>query len=172
MAANTPRTGTQRSTSSRSGAKKTSARKPAAKKSATRSTRSTGSGSRSSSNGSKRSTSTRSTSRSSATSSNGNGVVDTVKHAAGKAAGPAVAVGAAAVGIAGGIALKTRTRRKTVLGVKLPRSIGKGLPDIDAKSIAKSVGQASKQFAKTTKGVSKDLERAGDQAERIGKILD
>jgi hypothetical protein len=95
-----------------------------------------------------------------------------VKSAAGKAAAPAAAVGAAAVGIAGGIALKSRTRRKTVLGVKLPRSIGKSLPDIDAKSIAKSVGQASKQFAKTTKGVSKDLERAGDQAERIGKILD
>ena len=90
---------------------------------------------------------------------------------AGKAAAPAAAVGAAAVGIAGGIALKSRTRRKTVLGVKLPRSFGKSLPDIDAKSIAKSVGQASKQFGKTTKGVSKDLERAGDQAERIGKIL-
>jgi hypothetical protein len=76
------------------------------------------------------------------------------------------------VGIAGGIALATRTRRKTVLGVKMPRSIGKGLSDIDAKSIAKTVGQASKRFARTSKGVSKDLERAGDQAERIGKILD
>jgi hypothetical protein len=82
------------------------------------------------------------------------------------------AVGAAAVGIAGGIALKSRARRKTVLGVKMPRSIGKSLPDVDPKSIAKTVGQASKRFAKTTKGVSKDLERAGDQAERIGKILD
>jgi hypothetical protein len=95
-----------------------------------------------------------------------------VKSAAGKAAAPAAAVGAAALGIAGGIALKSRTRRKTVLGVKMPRSIGKSLPDLDAKSIAKSVGHASKQFAKTSKGVSKDLERAGDQAERIGKILD
>jgi phosphate uptake regulator len=46
------------------------------------------------------------------------------------------------------------------------------MPDVDPKSIAKSVGQASKRFAKTTKGVSKDLERAGDQAEKIGKILD
>jgi len=43
---------------------------------------------------------------------------------------------------------------------------------LDAKSVAKSVGQASKQFAKTSKSVSKDIERAGDQAERIGKILD
>jgi hypothetical protein len=176
MAANTPRSSAKRSSSSAksssrngSGAKKATARKPAAAKSGTRSTGTRSSASRASSNGPKRSTSTRTRST---PSSNGNGVVDTVKHAAGKAAGPAVAVGAAAVGIAGGIALKTRTRRKTVLGVKLPRSFGNSLPDIDAKSIAKSVGQASKQFAKTTKGVSKDLERAGDQAERIGKILD
>jgi hypothetical protein len=95
-----------------------------------------------------------------------------VKSAAGKAATPAVAAGAAVVGIAGGIALKARTRRKTVLGVKMPKSVSKSVPDLDAKSIAKSVGQATKRFAKTTKGVSKDLERAGDQAERIGKILD
>jgi hypothetical protein len=153
MAADTPRRSTKRARSSGSKAKKPATRKPAARKTT--------------SNGS-----TRSTSRSTASSNSGNGVVETVKSAAGKAAGPAVAVGAAAVGIAGGIVLKTRTRRKTVLGVKLPRSIGKSLPDIDAKSIAKSVGHASKQFAKTTKGVSKDLERAGDQAERIGKILD
>jgi hypothetical protein len=91
-----------------------------------------------------------------------------VKSVAGKAAAPAAAVGAAAVGIAGGIALKSHTPRKKVLGVKLPRSIS----DVDAKSIAKSVGQASKRFGKTTKNDSKDLERAGDQAERIGKILD
>jgi hypothetical protein len=91
---------------------------------------------------------------------------------AGKAKGPAVAVGAAAAGIAGGLALKNRARHKTVLGVKMPRSIGKALPDLDAKSIAKTVGHASKQFAKSSKNVSKDLERAGDQAERIAKILD
>jgi hypothetical protein len=90
-----------------------------------------------------------------------------VKSVAGKAAAPAAAVGAAAVGIAGGIALKSRTRRKTVLGVRLPRS-----SDIDGKAIAKSVGQATKRFAKTTQNVGKDLERAGNQAEKIGKILD
>ena len=43
---------------------------------------------------------------------------------------------------------------------------------MDPKSVAKSVGHASKQFAKTSKNVSKDLERAGNQAEKIGKILD
>jgi hypothetical protein len=67
--------------------------------------------------------------------------------------------------------LKSRKRPKTLLGVPVPRSLRKGLSGIDAKSVAKSVGNASKQFAKTSKSVSKDLEHAGDQAERIGKIL-
>jgi hypothetical protein len=79
-------------------------------------------------------------------------------------------VGAAAAGVVGGLMLKGRGRRKTVLGVPLPRT--KDLPDIDAKAIVKTVGSATKQFAKTSKKVSKDLERAGDQAERIGKLLD
>jgi hypothetical protein len=79
-------------------------------------------------------------------------------------------VGAAVAGVAGGVVLRGRLRRKTVLGVALPRSLG--TPDLDPKGMAKTVGQASKRFAKTTKAVSKDLERVGDQAERIGKILD
>jgi hypothetical protein len=114
------------------------------------------------------------TSRSSTTStSNSNkGFTGTVKDVANTAKGPAVAVGAAAAGVAGGLILRARTRRKTVLGMTVPRSLGKGLSGLDAKSVAKSVGHASKRFAKTSKSVSKDLERAGDQAERIGKILD
>ena len=91
---------------------------------------------------------------------------------ASKATGPAVAVGAAAAGVAGGLLLKSRARPK-VLGVKVPRSIAKtGMPDLDVKSVAKSVGKASKKVAQTSKTVSKDMERVGDQAERIGKILD
>jgi hypothetical protein len=144
MAATTPRSSAKRSTRTKSPA----ARKPAASKAAG------------------------SANRSRASSNGNNGALASVKSAAGNAAAPAIAVGAAAVGIAGGIALKSRTRRKTVLGLKMPKSIGKSPSNIDAKSIAKSVGHASKQFAKTTKGVAKDLERAGDQAERIGKLLD
>ena len=115
----------------------------------------------------KRKASTRATS-----SSSSNGVPSTIKQVANTAKRPAIAVGAAAAGVAGGLVLRSRTRRKTVLGLTVPRSIGKTLSGLDAKSVAKTVGQASKQFAKTTKNVSKDLERAGDQAERIGKILD
>ena len=99
-------------------------------------------------------------------------MVSTLKGVASKAGGPAVAVGAAAAGLVGGLVLKSRTRRTKVLGVTLPRSMGKAkLPDLDVKSVAKSVGKASKQFGRTSKTVSKDIERVGDQAERIGKIL-
>lgn len=98
---------------------------------------------------------------------NNSGITDTVKNIASKAKGPAVAVGAAAAGVAGGLAIRSKTRRKTILGVSIPRHV----PAVDPQAILKSVGSASKQFAKTSKSVSKDIERAGDQAERIGKIL-
>jgi hypothetical protein len=89
-----------------------------------------------------------------------------------KVSGPALAVGATAVGVAGGLALRDRLRRKTILGVPVPRSIGKPrLSNVDVKAVAKSVGRASTQFGQTTKSVSKDIERVGAQAERIGKLL-
>jgi hypothetical protein len=70
------------------------------------------------------------------------------------------------VGVAGGLALKSRNKRTKVLGVSLPRS-----SELDVQSIAKTLGNASKQLGKTSRSVSKDIERVGDQAERIGKIL-
>jgi hypothetical protein len=96
----------------------------------------------------------------------------TAKQAAVKAKGPAVVVGAAAAGVAGGLALKGRMGRNTVLGVPVPRSLGdSSLPDLDVRSVAKTIGEASQRFARTSKAVSKDIERAGDQAERIGRML-
>jgi hypothetical protein len=56
--------------------------------------------------------------------------------------------------------------------VPVPRSLGKpSLSKVDMKSMAKTVGKASKQFGKASKDVSKNIERVGDDAERIGKIL-
>lgn len=95
-------------------------------------------------------------------------MVSTLKEPAGKAKSPAIAVGAVAAGVAGGLALKGRHDRRTVLSVHVPRSLAK---DLDVKSVAKSVGKASMQVGQRTKSVSKDIERVGEQAERIGKIL-
>ena len=80
-----------------------------------------------------------------------------------------MAIGAGAAGVAGGLMLRSLTRPKKFLGVPIPRHTG--LPDLDVKSLAKTVGKASKQFGQTSKNVSKDIERVGDQAESIGKIL-
>ncbi len=101
------------------------------------------------------------------TASSAKETASSVKKTAAKAAGPAIAIGAAAAGVAGGVLLRGRMRRRKVLGVPLPHSRG----GIDAKSIAKAVGNASESFARTSKTLSRDIERAGEQAERIGRIL-
>jgi hypothetical protein len=87
----------------------------------------------------------------------------TVKEIAGKAKGPAMASGAAVLGL---LALKRRRRRRKVLGLALPRS-----SELEIRALATTIGKASKEFGKTSKRVSKDIERLGDQAERIGKVL-
>ena len=101
-----------------------------------------------------------------------NGVVGTIKQVASKAKGPAIAVGAAAAGAAGGALLRDRTRKKKVLGVPVPRSFGKSkVTALDLPEVVKSVGRASQQFGQKTKSVSKDVEHVGDRAERFGKML-
>jgi hypothetical protein len=88
-------------------------------------------------------------------------------------AGPAAAIGATAVGVAGAVALKNSQRQKKILGVPVPRKLPKlQVPDVDIKKVAKSVGKASKQIGEKSQSVSKDIERVGVQAERIGKMLD
>src|SRR5687768_2778813 len=128
----------------------TTKRSGAAKRSSNRSTATRKSGS---ANGrapaKKRAPAKRKASTRSASTQSSNGVSDTIKQVANTAKRPAVAVGAAAAGLAGGLVLRSRTRRKTVLGVKVPSSVGKTLSGIDPKSVAKTVGQASKRFAKT-----------------------
>jgi hypothetical protein len=77
-----------------------------------------------------------------------------------------MAIGAAAAGVAGGLVLRSRHRRRKVLGITLP-----GMPGIDVKSLTKTIGKASKQLGETSKNVSRDIERVGDTAERVGKVL-
>jgi hypothetical protein len=64
-----------------------------------------------------------------------------------------------------------RRQTRRVLGVKLPKPLI-SKPSVDGGSFVKQVGKASKQIGQTSKGVSKDLDRFGEQAERIGKILE
>jgi hypothetical protein len=109
--------------------------------------------------------SVRTTSSSDARSSrNATGLTATAKDVAGRSVGPALAVAAATTGV---LALKSRRRRRKVLGITLPRS-----SELEVKSLTKSLGKASKQFGKTWKNVSSDIERVGDQAERIGNLVD
>jgi hypothetical protein len=72
---------------------------------------------------------------------------------------PLIAAGTAVAGILGGIALGARGRR---------RSRFAGLSGLDLKHVdLKAVGRASKQFGALTK----ELRKAGEQAERIGDAL-
>src|SRR5215204_4282632 len=108
--------------------------------------------------------------RSRAKSPSRNGMLDTVKNAASKASGPAVAAGAAATGVAAGIALKSRTRRRNVLGVPLPRTIGQPkLSRLAQRSVARTVGKARKQLSQNLEGVSKRAGRFGERAKQVVK---
>jgi len=96
----------------------------------------------------------------------------TLKRAANRSKGPAIAAGTAAAAIAGGLVLKSRLGRKRILGVPVPRSVTNGgLSSVDLQSLAKTVGKASRQVGETSKEISKDIERIGDRAERFGKLL-
>jgi hypothetical protein len=88
---------------------------------------------------------------------------------ASKLRGPLLAGGAAVAGIAGGIALgaKARSRRRHTLP-SLPSMNGLDLKKVDMKKARKQVGRASKQFGAFTR----ELRKAGEQAERIGNALD
>ena len=96
----------------------------------------------------------------------------TLRRAADRSKGPAIAAGTAAAAIAGGLVLKSRLGRKRILGVPVPRSVTNGgLSSVDLQSLAKTVGKASRQVGETSKEISKDIERIGDRAERFGKLL-
>jgi hypothetical protein len=170
VAANNKSSGSKQTKSKSSSGSASKSRARASSSGANRSRRSGGSTAKRSTQSRSRSSQSRSPQSRSPQSQSSNGFVGTVIQAASKAKGPAVAVGATAAGVAGGLLIRSRTRQKKVLGVPVPRSFNK--PDVDIKSMAKTVGKASRQLGQTTKTVSRDMERVGDQAERFGKMLD
>ena len=109
-----------------------------------------------------------------AASTNGQGAAGTARTAIAKVGKPVVAGGVAVAGIVGGIALgaKAMPRKR-----RFPGSLMHGLNGLDMKKLdpgkidmkktRKQVGKASKQFGEFTK----ELRKAGEQAERIGDAL-
>ena len=78
--------------------------------------------------------------------------------------GPLMAGGLALAGIVGGVVLgaKARPRKR-----RLPSVNGIDLKKLDAKKTRKQVGRASRQFGEFTR----ELRKAGEQAERLGDAL-
>jgi hypothetical protein len=104
-----------------------------------------------------------------------NGTLDSARSTAAKLAKPALAGGVAVAGIVGGAVLRAKTTRKS----RFPVSIGNPLSGVDMKKARKQlegldinktrkqIGKASKQFGELTR----EIRKAGEQAERIGDAL-
>ncbi len=162
--------GSARAAKSKSGAGRATAAKSKSTASRGRAA-STRSGSRSSGGRSSKATATNggsngsSGSSSSSASRNGSGSTDLIKQVGISAA---TGVASAAVGVAGGILLgrtAAAKRPRKVLGIELPhqrKADFSGLSDL-----AKSVGDAGKQFGK----LAGEVRQAREKAEQIGRVL-
>jgi hypothetical protein len=110
-----------------------------------------------------------------AASASSNGTLDSARSTAAKLAKPALAGGVAVAGIVGGAVLRAKTTRKS----RFPVSIGNPLSGVDMKKARKQlesldinktrkqIGKATKQFGELTR----EIRKAGEQAERIGDAL-
>jgi len=78
-----------------------------------------------------------------------------VMQAVRSAKGPGLAAGAAA-SVVGGLALAVRRRKSNGL---------------DARGLAKRIGETTKSLGKTSKELGKEMQRLGDDAEKAGKTL-
>jgi hypothetical protein len=146
----------------------TKSRKPAASSNRSKSS------SRASSSASKRTSPSAASRQAASASMNGQGAVGTARNAVAKIAKPAVAGGVAVAGIVGGIALgaKALPRKRRFPGSLVHSLNGLDMKKLDPskldiKKTRKQVGKASKQFGEFTR----ELRKAGEQAERIGDAL-
>jgi hypothetical protein len=83
---------------------------------------------------------------------------------------PLIAGGVTVAGIAGGIVLSAkarRPRRRIPSMPSMPSMNGFDLNKVDMKKTRKQLGRASKQFGEFTR----ELRKAGEQAEKIGDAL-
>jgi hypothetical protein len=83
-----------------------------------------------------------------------------------KAGGPALAGATAVAGIVGGVVLGAKRTRKS----RMPfggLDVSKAMKNIDTKNAVKQAGRAGVRFGELTR----ELRRAGEQAERWGKAV-
>jgi hypothetical protein len=80
---------------------------------------------------------------------------------------PLIAGGATIAAVAGGIVLGAKARPRRRSFPSMPSMNGLDLKKVDMKKTRKQVGRASKQFGEFTR----ELRKAGEQAERIGDAL-
>lgn len=104
-----------------------------------------------------------------------NGTVETLKRkgsamlqAADKAGGPALTVAAAAAGLAGGLALRQRSRMVDPGIAARSRNV---LRDVDPSAVIEGLGKATVELGKRSKVIARELDHVADRAERFGKIL-
>jgi hypothetical protein len=90
------------------------------------------------------------------------------RSTASKLRAPAMAGGAAIAGILGGIALGAKALPRKRRGLQLPSISGLDLDKLDINKTRKQLARASKGFGDFTR----ELRKAGEQAERVGKALD
>ena len=163
----TSRSSSTSKSKSRSGSQRAKTSSPKSSAS-TRGKRTTSSSSRSSSTPKRRSSTSASSSRRSGGSQN----QSAVGSIAARAKGPAMAGGAALVGLAGGLALSRNKRRNGILGriptpnVSKPKlSMPKVKPDDALKTIGKAAGEVA-QRSERIGAVASEVQKASDALEK------
>jgi len=105
--------------------------------------------------------------------SSGGDRAQAVSSALQKAKTPLLASGAALAGIAGAVAVNaTRSRRRKVLGVSLPKSNGFKLPKLDAQNLSTAVTDAAKRadrFGKRVSSVATTVQQVSETTEKAAK---